>query len=247
MNMITSNPEVVSAEYLKNLFCSDEFIQTNIRAGKLTERTGHETVYTVFKPIGINTYNISKVFKGNSISTEGTGDPLEKYHKALVYGDNIYRLISAHFHPNYQITPSPQDLASLDALRRGTRLSHGYDLNPIDIVGRKHDGVDLLLYQQRIDEIPDELGNLLLEDLYDYVFCNEYNQKSRDFPIWVADKMRKSGLYNAAVIRIDDSGKIDLDSKEINTFSFEARRYSINMFLGAEITTFSNVNARTCS
>ena len=63
--------EYVSPDYLENLFSSDQFIQTNIKAGKRTERTGHETAYKIYKPIGKDTYKLSRVFEGNSFSTEG--------------------------------------------------------------------------------------------------------------------------------------------------------------------------------
>jgi len=223
--MKAKNIELVSVEYLRNLLSSEQFIQTNIRAGKRTARTGHETAYRIFKPLGKDTARFTKIFEGNSFSTEGIADEIEKYHEAMVFSSNICPLVSAHFHPNFQLIPSPQDLFNACASKRTAGITYGYHLDPINIIGRAHERVDLLVYQQKTPEIPEELGTQLMEDLYDYNFNNEYNEKSDDYPYKVAEKMRESGLYNTAIVRIDDSGKAILDLKEIESFSFKAEKH----------------------
>lgn len=217
--------ERISADYLSNLFSSEQFIQTNIKAGKKTARTGHETGYKIFKPIGKDVAKFSRIFEGNSFSTEGIEDELEKNHKTIVSSFNIYPVVSAHFHPNFQLIPSPEDLFHAYVSKRTAGTIYGYDLNPINILGRAHNRIDLLLHQQKAPHIPEELGKQLMEDLYDYNFCNEYNEKLPDYPYKVAEKMRESGLYNATIIRIDNSGKIDFNLKEIEDFSFEAKKH----------------------
>ena len=217
--------EFVSPDYLENLFSSDQFIQTNIKAGKRTERTGHETAYKIYKPIGKDAYKLSRVFEGNSFSTEGFEDELEKYHKRIESSFSIYPLVSVHFHPNFQLIPSPNDLLNASGNKISASMVYGYDLNPIFIIGRKHDGIDLLVYQQKVPNIPEALFGQLIDDFYDYSFCNEYNEKMADYPYKVAEKMKESGLYNAAIIGIDNSGKIDFNLKEIEDFSFRANKY----------------------
>jgi hypothetical protein len=46
--------------------------------------------------------------------------------------------------------------------------------------------------------------------------------------------MRESGLYNTAIIRIDNRGKIDFNLKEIEDFSFEAKQFH-DYFEGSQL------------
>jgi len=238
--MEAKNEEIVSAEYLRNLFSSDQFIDINIKAGKRTERTGHETAYKFFKPIGKDTFKVSRIFEGNSVSTEGFEDELEKYHKAITASSAIYPLVSVHFHPNLQLIPSPQDLLNVHGSKIAGRIVYGYDLNPISIIGRKHDDIDLLLHQQKTPFLPEGLFGQMMNDLYDYSFCNEYNEISPDYPYLIAEKMRESGLYKTAIIKIRTNGKFNFNSKEIDDFSFAARKCVEEIYPGPGLSAFMN-------
>jgi len=233
INMNKKNEEIVSPEFLRDLFSSECFVQTNIKAAKRTERTGHENGYKVFKQKGNDRLIFTKVFEGNSYSTEGINEKLEKYYNHIVFNEGFYPIIAAHFHPDSQMLPSPGDLSHADISRDLSSTAYGFDLKPINILGRAYKNIDLLLYQQRPLCIPGELGNQLMEELYDSQLSNnEYTERTDDYPYIIAEIMRNSGLYEATIIKIDKEGNYDINFDDIKKFSFSAAKIDFDLYDG---------------
>jgi hypothetical protein len=225
VTMNENGVERVSEDFLIGLFSSDPFIQTNLKAARKTERTGHETGYNIFKRIGQEKITLSSVVEGTSDSMEGTAEQFEKHHKSLIYDQSIYPLIQAHFHPNFSMIPSPDDLFVNSVTMNAIPLKTGYKAKPISIIGRSYKDVDLLIYQIRFPEAATQaLDEQLMEELRDYDFNNDYAEKETDYPFRIADKMKSSGLYEATVMKILKNGQYFFDPAEIRKFAFSIPR-----------------------
>lgn len=227
--MDPKNHETISPKFLSDLFSSEAFIQTNLSAAKKTEKTGHETGYNGYKQIGKDKTIFTKVLEGNSESMQGSGEQLEKHYDNLIYNENFYPLINAHFHPNSMLLPSSGDLFSSDVARELTLISYGFDLKPIEIIGRTHENIDLLVYQQKPLIIPKELGSQFVEELHNPRLLSSNSEKNDDYPYQIADIMKNSGLYESSVIRIDKEGNYEINFDDIKKFSYSVPKKNFDL------------------
>jgi len=227
--MDSKNHETISPKFLSELFSSEAFIQTNIKAAKRTERTGHETGYYVYKQIGKDNTIFTKVLEGNSDSTLGIQEQLEKSYSDIIYDENIYPIINTHFHPTSGLLPSPEDLFRSDVARELSLVSYGFDLKPIDIIGRTDKNIDLLVYQQKPLSIPEELRSQFLEELHNPRLLSFNSEKTDDYPYQIADIMKNSGLYESSVIRIEKEGNYEINFNDIKKFSYSAAKKNFDL------------------
>ncbi len=156
-----SNLEEITGKYLYELFNSRRFVNKLVTTIKKTFETGNECKFDVYKKLGNDRFELSRMTQGDPSSSR---DP--PFNVIDTLNDKKFYIISLHTHPGNGYArwlPSPEDFQNLNFLKNLNSLAE-IKTRPLGVVvssNGKDSILDLTLYQEG-DHFPaDELNQLL--------------------------------------------------------------------------------------
>lgn len=246
--------EIVTEKFLTEIFSSQDFGESVLKAADICKRKKRETGFSVVKRLSSDQIWYTDIRVGGPDTMRGAKKT--KRFMDLVYDQRNYELVHIHFHPGRDITPSDADLR---APLIGTLHQQliGCRVKPIHGVGvelyNKQIGVPIVLYQ--LKKPPKDFKsfcssfseNTLKEgvefahqaDFLAYAFGKSKTRPRKrryvkieevledtEYPLVVAKELEKGGYYKTAVLNVYLDGEVyEGGIEKACKFSFNAKRF----------------------
>ncbi len=150
---MATEKEIVSGKFIKELFSSQEFVNSALKAADVCRKEKKETGFNIIKRIGSNQAWFTDIVIGENDgmkSAKSTQTP--QFNEHMVKDNKNYELVFIHFHPRRDITPSEGDL-KVPLLYGIHQDVIGCRFKPILGIGvelhKRQIGVPILLYQMK--------------------------------------------------------------------------------------------------